>query len=153
MPQARNRRHLRLILPILLRNCIKKNWKYIMNLLTRIRSMLSLLNIGPALPGPCVSISILSSVLADKNASLSVAAEAYCKIGIATSDALVSCYKTKYKYNQQRPITFIQANFNPTWKSLLPTPPFPDYTSAHSMQTGACCKSACRYFWGQHYFY
>ena len=93
-----------------------------------------------ALPGPSVSISILSSVLANKNASLSMAAEAYCKIGMATSDALVSCYKTKYIYNQLRPVTYIQANFNPTWKPLLPTPPFPDYTSAHSMQTGAAAR-------------
>lgn len=93
-----------------------------------------------ALPGPSVSISILSSVLANKNASLSIAAEAYCKIGMATSDALVSCYKTKYVYNQLRPITYIQANINPLWKSLLPTPPFPDYTSAHSMQTGAAAR-------------
>ena len=32
------------------------------------------------------------------------------------------------------------ANFNPTWKSLLATPPFPDYTSAHSVQTGAVAR-------------
>lgn len=93
-----------------------------------------------ALPPPCVSLSILSSVLTDKAAKLSTAAEAYCKVGIATSDALVSCYRTKYKYNQQRPISFIQANFNATWVPLLPTPPFPDYTSAHSVQTGACAR-------------
>jgi hypothetical protein len=92
------------------------------------------------LPGPCVSISILSSVLVIKGSNLSDAAEAYCKVGIATSDAFVSCYKTKYKYNQERPITFIQANFDPTWVPLLPTPPFPDYTSAHSAQTGACAR-------------
>ena len=93
-----------------------------------------------ALPPPCVSLSILSSVLTDKAATLSRAAEAYCKVGIATSDALVSCYKTKYKYNQQRPISFIQVNFDSTWAPLLPTPPFPDYTSAHSVQTGACAR-------------
>ncbi len=93
-----------------------------------------------ALPGPCVSISILSSVLAAKNASLSEAAEAYCKVGMATSDALVSCYKTKYVYNQLRPEAYIEANFNATWKPLLKTPPFPDYTSAHSIQTGAAAR-------------
>lgn len=93
-----------------------------------------------SLPGPCVSISILSSVLANKNAALSVAAEAYCKVGIAISDALVSCYKTKYVYNQLRPITYIQANFKSTWKPLLTTPPFPDYSSAHSVQTGAAAR-------------
>ncbi|MDQ6763306.1 MAG: vanadium-dependent haloperoxidase, partial [Bacteroidota bacterium] len=93
-----------------------------------------------ALPGPSASISVLSSVLANKNASLSIAAEGYCKVGIAISDALVSCYKTKYVYNQLRPQAYIQANFNATWKPLLATPPFPDYTSAHSVQTGAAEK-------------
>ncbi|KAA9040846.1 vanadium-dependent haloperoxidase [Ginsengibacter hankyongi] len=93
-----------------------------------------------ALPGPGVSISILSAVLADKNSSLSVAAEAYCKVGIAIADAIVSCYKTKYQYNQERPITFIRANFNPTWVSTITTPPFPDYTSAHSVQAGASAR-------------
>lgn len=93
-----------------------------------------------ALPGPSASISVLISVLQSKNSPLSVAAEAYCKVGIAVSDALVSCYKTKYVYNQLRPQAYIQANFNSTWKPLLGTPPFPDYTSAHSVQTGAAAR-------------
>ena len=93
-----------------------------------------------AIPPPTVSISILSAVLTDKNADLSLAAEAYCKLGLAIADAFVSCYKTKYTYNQERPITFIRANFNSTWSPLLPTPPFPDFSSAHSVQTGAAAK-------------
>jgi len=92
------------------------------------------------LPGPSVSISILSSVLSGKNSNLSVAAEAYCKVGIAIADAIVSCYKTKYQYNQERPITFIRANFNSTWVPVIATPPFPDYTSAHSAQAGASAR-------------
>jgi hypothetical protein len=99
-----------------------------------------------ALPPPCVSLSILSSVLAGKGANLSVAAEAYCRVGIATSDAMVSCYRTKFIFNQERPITFIRANFNPAWVPLLPTPPFPDYTSAHSVQTGACARELADIF-------
>jgi len=93
-----------------------------------------------AIPPPTVSISILGSVLTDKNADLFAAALAYCKLGIGISDAFVSCYKTKYTYNQLRPITYIQANFSSTWTPLIPTPPFPDYTSAHSVQTGAAAR-------------
>jgi hypothetical protein len=93
-----------------------------------------------AIPPPTVSVSILTAVLTDKNADLSLAAESYCRLGMAISDAFVSCYKTKYTYNQERPITFIRANFNPTWAPLIPTPPFPDYTSAHSVQTGAAAR-------------
>jgi hypothetical protein len=93
-----------------------------------------------AIPPPTVSISILGSVLTDKNSSLSTAALAYCKLGIAIADAFVSCYKTKYIYNQLRPITYIRANFSSTWSPLIGTPPFPDYTSAHSVQTGAAAR-------------
>jgi hypothetical protein len=94
-----------------------------------------------ALTPPSVSISILSSVLTIKNSNLADAAEAYCKVGLATADGYVSSYKTKYKYNQQRPITFIRANFDPAWVTVLGfTPPFPDYTSAHSVQTGAVAR-------------
>jgi PAP2 superfamily len=93
-----------------------------------------------AIPPPTVSISILGSVLTDKNADLYSAALDYCKLGIAIADAFVSCYKTKYTYNQLRPITYIRANFNASWSPLLGTPPFPDYTSAHSVQTGAAAR-------------
>jgi hypothetical protein len=94
-----------------------------------------------AIPPPTVSISILGSVLLDKNESLFFAALAYCKLGIGISDAFVSCYKTKYTYNQLRPVTYIQANFSGTWVPTLGgTPPFPDYTSAHSVQTGAAAR-------------
>jgi PAP2 superfamily len=93
-----------------------------------------------AIPPPTVSISILNSVLADKKSNLAVAAIAYCKLGIAIADAFVSCYKTKYQYNQLRPITYIRANFGATWAPLIPTPPFPDFTSAHSVQTGAASR-------------
>jgi hypothetical protein len=93
-----------------------------------------------AIPPPTVSMSILGSVLTDKSADLFTAALSYCKLGIGISDAFISCYKTKYTYNQLRPVTYTRANFNPGWSPLIPTPPFPDYTSAHSVQTGAAAR-------------
>lgn len=90
-----------------------------------------------AIPPPTVSISILSAVLKDQKASLAKAAESYCRLGMAISDAFIVCYKAKYKYSQERPISYIRANFNSTWSPLIGTPPFPDYLSAHSVQTGA----------------
>jgi hypothetical protein len=60
---------------------------------------------------------------------------------MAIADAFVSCYKTKYYYNQERPVSFIHDNFNATWVPTLGgTPPFPDFTSAHSVQTGAAAR-------------
>ena len=51
--------------------------------------------------------------------NLATAAEAYCKAGMAMADAEVSNWKTKYKYVQVRPITYIKANIDTGWTPLL----------------------------------
>ena len=43
-------------------------------------------------------------------------------------------------YNAVRPITFIRSKIDATWTSLLTTPPFPEYSSGHSVQSGALAK-------------
>ncbi len=43
----------------------------------------------------------------------------------------------KFHYNLLRPVTYIQRVIDPTWHTLLPTPPFPEYVSAHSGQSAA----------------
>ncbi len=65
------------------------------------------------------------------------AAETYAKVGIAVCDAFIACWDTKYRYNLLRPVTYIQRLIDPTWLPLLTTPPFPEYTSGHSVQSGA----------------
>lgn len=96
----------------------------------------------PGLPGtpPGHSISIATQVLEKENASLALAAETYCKLGIAISDAFVSCWRCKYHFNLLRPITYIQEYMDNGWNSLLTTPPFPEYTSGHSVQSGAAAQ-------------
>jgi len=51
-------------------------------------------------------IAITQIVLNSLNSKLDVAALAFAKIGIALSEAVVSCWKTKYIYNVLRPITY-----------------------------------------------
>jgi hypothetical protein len=48
-------------------------------------------------------------------------------------DAFVSCWNNKYKYNRVRPVTAIQKLMDREWTPLLQTPPFPEYTSGHSV--------------------
>ncbi|HLF27123.1 MAG TPA: vanadium-dependent haloperoxidase [Anaerolineae bacterium] len=86
------------------------------------------------------SISIVSQVLREKNASLDVAAEAYARVGIAVADSFISCWNTKYKYNLLRPISYIQQVIDPNWTSSVVTPPFPEYTSGHSVQSAAAAQ-------------
>jgi hypothetical protein len=65
-----------------------------------------------------------------------VAAEAYARVGMAVGDAFICCWNAKYRYNLLRPVTYIQRLIEPGWLSMLTTPPFPEYTSGHSVQSG-----------------
>ncbi len=83
------------------------------------------------------SISILTQVLAEQNATLDIAAEAYARMGIGLSDAFISCWSAKYQYNLVRPITYIRRVIDSEWTSPLVTPPFPEYPSGHSVESSA----------------
>ena len=89
---------------------------------------------------PGHSISILTQVVRGHGFTLDVAAEAYARVGMAVADAFVSCWNTKYRYNLLRPVTYIRHLIDPSWSSLLVTPPFPEYTSGHSVQSGAAAQ-------------
>jgi PAP2 superfamily len=94
--------------------------------------------IGGTPPGH--SISVATQVLRKENWNLAKAAETYAKVGIAVSDGFVSCWKCKYEHNYLRPITYIRAKLDAVWLSPLATPPFPEYTSGHSVQANAAAK-------------
>ena len=61
----------------------------------------------------------------------------YAALGISINDAFIACWKGKYKFNLIRPITYIQKYISPNFNTLIPTPPFPEFPSGHSMQSGA----------------
>lgn len=97
---------------------------------------------GQTATPPGHSLSILTQLLEDRNTDLATAAEAYARVGMAVSDAFVSCWHSKYVYNLIRPISYIQQHIDAGWgvgARALPvtTPPFPEYTSGHSVQTAA----------------
>jgi len=64
-------------------------------------------------------------------------ASTFAKLGVAQADAFISCWSTKLKYNLLRPVTYIKRHIDKAWEPLLITPPFPEYTSGHSCQSGA----------------
>ncbi len=92
---------------------------------------------GGSISPPGHSIYMLRNILRHENANLETAAIAYAKMGIALSDAFLACWKTKYIYNCTRPVTYIQDNIDNAWVALIGTPPFPEYSSGHSSQSGA----------------
>jgi hypothetical protein len=80
---------------------------------------------------------MLKNILIDEGASLEEASLAYAKLGIALSDAFLACWKAKYIYNLCRPVTYIRERIDSPWLPLIGTPPFPEYPSGHSSQSGA----------------
>jgi PAP2 superfamily len=82
-------------------------------------------------------ISIVMQI-ADRDAlPVEVISAALAKLGVAQADAFISCWSTKFKYNLLRPVTYIKRHIDKAWEPLLITPPFPEYTSGHSCQSGA----------------
>lgn len=100
---------------------------------------------GQTVTPPGHSISILTQIVQQEGLSLGRAAEAYAKVGMATTDAFIGCWNAKYHYNLIRPISYIQQVIDPDWNSStitdpVTTPPFPEYPSGHSMQSGAVAQ-------------
>ena len=76
-------------------------------------------------------------------------------LNMALADGYIGSFDTKYHYNYWRPVTAIQTadtdgndrtRADPTWTPLRPTPPIPDYDSAHSVEGGVGAAVLRRYF-------
>jgi hypothetical protein len=103
------------------------------------------------------SLAIVTQILQQKQATLALAAETYAKVGIAVADAFIGCWQTKYQYNRIRPISYIQVAIDSFWNrpqvtDPVITPPFPEYTSGHSVQSGAVAEVLTSLFGNQFSF-
>lgn len=65
---------------------------------------------------------------------------AYTKTSIALFDGFISCWDEKYRSNLVRPETLIAKHIDETWKPILQTPPFPEYSSGHSVISNAAAN-------------
>ncbi|MDX2286814.1 MAG: vanadium-dependent haloperoxidase [Bacteroidia bacterium] len=59
--------------------------------------------------------------------------EAHTRTAIALFDGFISCWDEKYRSNVVRPETVINQHLDEDWAPFLQTPPFPEYTSGHSV--------------------
>lgn len=62
---------------------------------------------------------------------------AYTKTSLAIADGFISCWDEKYRSNLVRPETLITKYIDENWAPVLQTPPFPEYSSGHSVISGA----------------
>jgi hypothetical protein len=61
-------------------------------------------------------------------------------------DGFISCWDEKFRSEFIRPITAINELFDPAWESYLQTPPFPEYTSGHSVISSSIACVLTRVF-------
>lgn len=65
------------------------------------------------------------------------ASEAYTLVAITLFDAFLSCWDEKFRSVLVRPETVINRFIDEDWLPLLQTPPFPEYTSGHSVASNS----------------
>ena len=76
-------------------------------------------------------------MLQREQADLDRSVDTLARLGITLADAFIGCWDAKYKYDLVRPVTYIRRLIDKKWETLLITPPFPEYPSGHSTQSGA----------------
>lgn len=91
-------------------------------------------------------IGITGISATQKNLSFSETAYIHALVAMTLHDAFVSCWKAKYETNRIRPETVINEKLDSKWKPLLQTPPFPEYTSGHSVISTAAAEILTSYF-------
>ena len=91
--------------------------------------------LSPTPPGHWISIAL--QILERDGADVQTHVDVLARLGMAMSDAFIGCWYSKFEYDLLRPVTYIRRVIDPSWEPLLITPPFPEYPSGHSTQSGA----------------
>ena len=78
-------------------------------------------------------IGITSVVTRKANSDFEATLNAYTNVTIALFDAFISCWDEKWNTLVVRPETLINKYYDEEWLPILQTPPFPEYTSGHSV--------------------
>lgn len=74
------------------------------------------------------------------------AVEAYMHVTVALFDGFISCWDTKWKTLVVRPETLIHQYIDEAWRPKLQTPPFPEYTSGHSVISTAAALALTKIY-------
>jgi hypothetical protein len=78
-------------------------------------------------------MGITGIICQNKQANFNKTVYSYTTVAFAVMDAFIACWDAKYTFNLVRPETVINKYIDPNWKPFLQTPPFPEYTSGHSI--------------------
>lgn len=85
-------------------------------------------------------MDIAGIVAAKAGLDLDHAVLLHALVSITLMDAFISCWDEKYRSHRIRPETYIGRYIDVKWQPLLQTPPFPEYTSGHSVISAASAE-------------
>lgn len=100
--------------------------------------------LSPTPPGHWISIAM--EILQERGADSAERVDLLARLGIAMADAFIGCWHAKYEFDLIRPVTYIRRLIEPEWQPILITPPFPEYPSGHSTQSGAAAAVLTAHF-------
>ena len=108
---------------------------YVMH--TRGHAMFATKKITPG--GHWMGIAAIASRDAESDAAET--ADAFVRTALALADGFISVWDEKYRSRLIRPETVINEHIDEGWAPLLQTPPFPEYSSGHSVISGAAAEA------------
>ncbi len=73
-------------------------------------------------------------------------AQTYALVSAAIFDGFISTWEEKYTSRTVRPVTVIREHLSSEWNPLLQTPPFPEYSSGHSVISAAAATVLSKVF-------
>ena len=94
------------------------------------------------------------ATLAARHARISFAqsARVHALVSITLFDGFISCWEEKWRSVLVRPETLVHSYLDAQWTPLLQTPPFPEYTSGHSVISRAAAEVLTELF-GENFAY
>nr|WP_295933183.1 vanadium-dependent haloperoxidase [uncultured Dyadobacter sp.] len=95
-------------------------------------------------------MNITGIATAKANLDLDKGIMVHSLVAATLMDAFISCWDEKYRSSRIRPETVINRAIDPKWQPLLQTPPFPEYTSGHSVVSTAVAETLT-YFLGDNF--
>lgn len=85
-------------------------------------------------------VSVLQQMVERRHLTAEQSAEAFALTTMAMHDAFIGCWKEKFRSEVVRPVTYVQRVWDPRYQTVFPTPPFPEYSSGHSVISGAAVE-------------
>ena len=118
------------------------------NVVTSGHMMIGLKKISPG--GHWMNIAAIAAGAAGLDFDQTI--EVQTLVASTLMDAFISCWDAKYKSNRIRPETYINRYIDARWQPFLQTPPFPEYTSGHSVISTASAE-VLTYLFGERFDY